>query len=55
MEARMSPNLTPETNPKHDLDSIGYEQVLYNSLKLIGADDYHNFMFRLQNFFFFFS
>lgn len=36
MEVNMSPNLTP-TNEKFENYSLGYEQLIFNTLKTIGA------------------
>lgn len=45
MEVNMSPNLTPSED-RHEPNGLGYEQVVYNTLKLVGAENYHTYMFR---------
>jgi hypothetical protein len=43
MEVNMSPNLTPmHGHPEHN--SVIYEQLIYNTLKLIGAGSYFEMM-----------
>ncbi|CAO1348344.1 unnamed protein product [Diamesa serratosioi] len=39
MEVNMSPNLTP-TNEKFENYSLGYEQLIFNTMKTIGAGSY---------------
>jgi len=42
MEVNLSPNLTP-TKPKYEPNALGYEQVVHNVLKLVGAGSYYEF------------
>ena len=42
MEVNLSPNLTPTAN-KFEKWSLGYEQVISNTLNLIGAGSYVEF------------
>jgi tubulin monoglycylase TTLL15 len=39
MEVNMSPNLTP-AKEKYERNAIHYEQVVYNTLKLVGAEGF---------------
>lgn len=45
MEVNLSPNLTP-SNPKKQEYTLIYEQVVYNAVKIIGGQSYHEFMSR---------
>lgn len=42
MEANMSPYLTP-TNERFENYSLGYEQLIYNTMKIIGAGSHGEF------------
>lgn len=42
MEVNLSPNLTP-TEDRYERWSLGYEQVISNTLNLIGAGSYLEF------------
>lgn len=39
MEVNMSPNLTP-SRAKFETNALSYEQVVYNTLKLVGLGSY---------------
>lgn len=45
MEVNMSPNLTP-TQDDHEEYSLIYEQVVYNSLQVVGAGSFYDVMSR---------
>lgn len=39
MEVNMSPNLTP-SNDRFEKNSLSYEQVVHNTIKLVGLGSY---------------
>lgn len=45
VEVNMSPNLTP-VDEKYEKNSLIYEQLIYNVIKMIGGGSYHEFMSR---------
>jgi hypothetical protein len=48
MEAQMSPNLTP-SEPMYEPHALQYEQAVYGALRLVGAENYHNYMYRVAD------
>jgi hypothetical protein len=45
MEVNMSPNLTP-AKEEHEKYALIYEQLVFNTLKLVGAGSYDDFKTR---------
>lgn len=45
MEVNMSPNLTP-AHKRYELNAIIYEQLIYNTVKMVGGGSYFEFMTR---------
>ena len=45
MEVNMSPNLTP-AHERYEINAIIYEQLIYNTVRMVGGGSYFEFMSR---------
>ncbi|KAL7052544.1 hypothetical protein ACKWTF_004904 [Chironomus riparius] len=48
MEVNMSPNLTP-AHKRYEINAIIYEQLIYNTVKMVGGGSYFEFMSRFND------